>query len=332
MEKQELRQKLVAAMVSDADKLFDFKLALMDREIAEGWGGFHAEAIWFAENVPPPLINDVGREIAIAGIAYNLISNCPELHASQGICDPWERLDQSSNRPEYINFRDVSALDFYSGESSLSERALFVSRIRKQFSEAFDRDMDDEIGRMRKRKLIESQKWCRHTPPFHIHYDHEENARNVLGRSDEEAGENSAETHITFVIPSKTPDLILRLMAEMAPDFPFCARLSSSHRLVFGSHDKDKAWWAVVFEPSAGFFLPNPALMLLGPNSMNRWEDEDIFFRDILIPYHGELPYANRGMEIFLLYILSRYRRLIYFYQQYLDVTCGEEDGRSAVR
>jgi len=58
--------------VRHAGALWEERLALLAQESAEGWEACHAQALWIHANVPPPLVNDMGRQYSVEKLKMDL--------------------------------------------------------------------------------------------------------------------------------------------------------------------------------------------------------------------------------------------------------------------
>jgi hypothetical protein len=116
------------------------------------------------------------------------------------------------------------------------------------------------------------------------------------------------------------PDWNLRLMAAMAPDFPYDPALSKPSRLAFVQEGDGPLAWALLIDKtdrSPDYRYP-PQLILVDRARTNKLKDEHILFANPVKPRfftHGKGP---RSLETELLFHLPRSRRLIEFFEPFV--------------
>ena len=317
----------------DAGKLFDFQLALMELEVGEGWRAFHTQEILFKEQLPPPLINELGRQYAIERLRVDIWENLgPQVFSYDSpLLTEWR--EHPETLKEYRNFLHVGALDtsgaFTPDPLDHTANAVLRQRIEtehKHWMYELEAKLNDEyveasaqgvltppligwelepatpIRDMSKALVDDTQYW---------RAVHQERWR-VAGNANE---------FKAFI----KPDENLRLMAAMAPDFPYAAHLSTGKRLVFVQQGDGPLAWALMIDKTDGSttYRRPPKLILISRTQTKKLKDADILYMSVVGKWFVSYNHGARCIETELLFHLPRSRSLIAFYapfvQQALD-------------
>ncbi|GGX86214.1 hypothetical protein GCM10007386_16260 [Pseudoduganella dura] len=117
------------------------------------------------------------------------------------------------------------------------------------------------------------------------------------------------------------PEWNLKLMAELAPDFPYAASLSTSKRLVFLEEGTSRLAWALMIDKTDGgtTYRYPPQLILIDRGQSKKLKDEDIIFKNVLGERFQSQLVGPRCIETELLFHLPRSRRLIEFYSPFVE-------------
>jgi hypothetical protein len=80
------------------------------------------------------------------------------------------------------------------------------------------------------------------------------------------------------------PDFSLKLMAELAPDFPYDAKLSTPSRLVFLQAGASQVAWALIIEKAGGAveYRYPPRLILCMRGHGKRLKEKDVLFNNVI--------------------------------------------------
>lgn len=300
-------------------ELFDFKLKLIDCEIAEGWYYFHAETLWFRENMPAPHINETGRKFACEGLSRILRVRYGDIGMDSPAAYREGVSCLGSEPSNYKNFLDVSELDIFGRNPTDAWLDDLLERIVHEYVETRSRHPIHEMAKNKIIWLVESGRWAFRTSPFHIVQNEgmpiERNPEKDLKEDSRYWSAFYKIISVNLIIQNDSPDLVLRLMGEIGQDFHFDIKMSSKTRLVFKGKIFFDFVWAITFEKSGDYFNQVPKLLLLKSSEGAKWSNDTVVFQDVLSRFHDFYAYADRSMEIFLLYVLPRYRRLIGFYE-----------------
>lgn len=315
----EPQDKIREVMTRKVAELFDFKLDLIEREIAEGWYYFHSETLWFRENIPAPLINETGRKSACEGLKGILRQQYGDIGMDSPAAYREGLVPLEEEARNYRNFLDVSELDFFGRNPTEAWLDDLLEQIVDEYVETRSRHPIHEMAKNKIMWMIESGRWAFRTCPFHIVQNEilpiERTSEKILKDDGKYWSAFYNSISVNLIIQNDSPDLVLRLMADIAPDFNFNIKMSSKARLVFEGNAFFGFVWAIVFEKSGDYFNQLPKLLLLKSSDCAKWRDDAVVFQDVLSRFHDFYAYADRSMEIFLLYVLPRYRRLINFYE-----------------
>ena len=315
------------AMVSDAaDEVLTFSLSLIERDIAESWRCFHADIVWAKEKLPPPLINELGRQYECEQLRTALYQRPGEVRTQYS--SPF--LDDFFNDATCREgFRDLLSLGVY----ALPESTVGYDPVARQVLDAIPESADDhpryDIGLKRHEWKIEASHKGTLTPPLMgIVSAPPVPVRNPAVPLARDYLYWQAFYHRTFVPVAdpalmhvgRKPDCILGLMGQLAPDFPYAAELSTTKRLVFAGAAAAPVRWALIIEKASGSpdYRVAPRLVLIAAALKKKLKDKDILFTNPVGDFYGDNS-SPRAVEIELLFHLPRARRLIAFYTPYVD-------------
>ncbi len=322
---------------NDADKLFEFQLALMEREIAEGWRVFYAKEILFKEVLPAPLINEVGKLYAVEQLR----------------CEIWRDLDQMAWRgfgQIGSNYRSTLLTHWSEHPEILKEYRNFLHVGALDTSGAFTPDPLDHTANAVLRQRIETE---------HKHWMHELEAKlndwyvevaahgvltPPLVVRELEPATPLRDMSIALVDDTQywravhqgrwrvalnanefkaftKPDENVRLMAAMAPDFPYAADLSTGKRLVFVQQGDGPLAWALMIDKTDGSttYRRPPKLILISRTQTKKLKDADILYMSVVGKWFVSYNNGARCIETELLFHLPRSRSLIAFYAPFVQ-------------
>ncbi|RYE78368.1 MAG: hypothetical protein EOO80_08760 [Oxalobacteraceae bacterium] len=317
--------------------MFDFQLALMEREIDEGWRVFYAKEILFKEVLPAPLINEVGKLYAVEQLRCEIWRDLDEM-AWRGFGQTGSNyrsplLTHWSEHPEtlkeYRNFLHVGALDT-SGAFTPDPLDHTANAVLRQRIETEHKHWMYELEAITNDWYVEASAQGVLTPPL-IGWDlapatpirdmsealvddtqywravHQERWR-VAGNANE------------FKAFTK-PDENLRLMAALAPDFPYAAHLSTGKRLVFVRQGDAPLAWALMVDKTDGSttYRYPPKLILISRTQTKKLKDADILYMNVIGKSFVSHIDGARCLETELLFHLPRSRRLIAFYAPFVQ-------------
>jgi hypothetical protein len=312
------RDALLKTLSEHADALWDKRLALLDQESAEGWGCFHAQALWIRANVPPALVNDMGRQYGIEGLKVDLWQEPSTEFPYSALCPPsryrsefiLDVIEQPPPWKGYRNFLELGAIAHSSAESMCFDPVVaeVVEALRAQ-----GRIARDEIARDREAGWQAVLQQGRHTP-----------APLLLEREpDDPFARYGLPKRVTEFSALQSPDWTLWLMQQLAPDFPHAIALSMKKSLLFLKPIDDQLAWAVAVERGGRGnmfrFSSSPALSLVWRKDPTGRRPPPLIYLDVLHGFHGLSTSWPREIEMQLTYHLQRFRRLIEFYQPFVD-------------
>lgn len=323
MPKNQFRRRFQHILRARVKELLDFKIQLAEVEMAEGWHCFYAREVWLKDNLPPPLINDIGRKFALEFLLEQLSCQFDEVGDRYFSDFRRELFETKGANTSYRNYLDVGEVSFnwvlLDGEI-LDKTAYEVFR---NSVKNFHRHPFFEIQRNAERWKLEVQEWASLTSPFML----SGNERQPLIRDESLPLLMDIEYWKRYyddgfivgsVLQNDRSDPIIKMMVELARDFPLSKSMCSKNRLVFSGYRTRDFTWCIVFERVGGYFLFPPTLLLVEASNEVSWSN-NIIFRDVLRQHIGANLKSGRGDEIFLLYVLPRYRRLINFYQSFIN-------------
>ena len=313
----------------DACKLFDFQLALMEREIGEGWRAFYAQEILFKQHLPPPLINELGRQYAIECLRVQIGDNVgPQVSSDRSpLLTKWR--EHPETLAGYRNFVNVGELDTGAAPTpnplDWTANDLLRQRIEKDHKHWW---YESRVNMMA--WYLELSAHATLTPPLLIWESESDTpVRNMTVALADDRGywkavyqerRRVAMNADEFKAFTK-PDENLRLMAALAPDFPYAAHLSSAKRLVFVQQGEGALAWALMIDKTDGSttYRYPPKLILISREQTKKLKDDDILFQNVIGKWFVSHIYGARCLETELLFHLPRSRRLIEFYAPYVQ-------------
>jgi len=322
-------------MVESVARLTDFQITLMEQEIAEGWRGFYARAIWLKENLPPPLINEQGM-----GFLHELMRErimCLGAHDSPDY-DPMPQLQFIADvdaRAGYRNYLHTGSLATDGDVSAISLFDHVAHQVVVDMVEREHRHMFFEVRRNRDDWILEASHGAKYTPPF-ICYERERQpaVRNpdvslledgLYWRNYYSGGIGVAFEPEAFM----KPDWFVRLMGVLGADFQYSEKLSTARRLVFVRQpETEELTWAVLIEKNGFPTFELPPKLVLIPAGLNRkFRQSDILYLDVSITHLVTMASAPRSIETQLRYFLPRFRRMIEFYAPFVEHTVAALKG-----
>ena len=304
-------------MPAHAERIVDFQLALMDDDIARGWRYFYAKELWFRDNLPPPLINDVGR----ADFLHAYIRMLEGDLSARFVRDA---------PPGYRNYIDVGTLSIQRfGDHAIQVRDAVADEVTWNYLLEERRHMWYEAEANFNDWYREASFQCTLTPPLM----YQENAPTTPERDLEcelhadakywravHAASHTQVANGELFLASRKPEWTLRLMAQLATDFVFDQTLSSSKRLVFPQPGSANRRWAIVIEKrddAPDFSFP-PQLALFAHQPGKRWSAANVLFQHVEIFYRSMLPREPREIEMQLRWSLPRLQKLVALYDDIL--------------
>jgi hypothetical protein len=330
-------QDLRAALSDDAAMLFDFQLQLMTREIAEGWKAFHAQAVLFKEILPDPLINELGRQHAVENLRCEIWRERDQMvwvgFGQLGSQYRSSLLTQWSEHPEtlagYRNFLNVGELDTGAAPTPDPLDRTANDVLRQRIEKDHKHWWYESRVNMRA-WYLELSAHATLTPPLLLWEPEAETpVRDMTVALADDRGYWKAvyQQHRRMVMNANEfkaftkPDGNRRLMAALAPDFPYAAHLSTAKRLVFVQQGEGPLAWALMIDKTDGSttYRYPPKLILISREQTKKLKDDDILFRNVIGTWFVSYTSGARCLEIELLFHLPRSRRLIEFYEPYVQ-------------
>lgn len=308
MDTKQLRDEVSGLVAASADKLAAFQEELMDREIAEGWRCFYARQLWLREALPEPLVNEAGRRYMVEAYRQRILQA--------------EAPDYAAPCAGYRNYLETGVLDIENPMGSGDALDAVANDTVNSLAAGLQRHMAREVQANATKWLKEAGERATLTPPFML--SHLELGPAVRDASVPPAEDTAYwralywDSEVVVADPQVVlnPDWTLRLMAALAPDFPYNAALSTAKRLVFAAPGDTALRWAVMIEKPDGapdFHYP-PSLLLVPGSHTKKLKDSDIVFKDVPLTWLYAIVYDARSIELQLRYFLERYRRLAGFY------------------
>lgn len=312
-------------LLHDADRLLDQWLALIEHDIEDGWRAFYAREVWMREHLPAPLINGLGRALMVEQLRQKIRTNGEPLPADDLAL--LHTISQQEGTTDYRNYLQVGLL-------SLQERAapldLVADATAMRLLETAHRHAEFEIRRNQSNWYLQSTARCTLTPPL-ITVPSE--GRPAV-RDDSKPLALDTRYWWNLYEPDHrvaldcdnngmfTPEVILALMADLAPDFPCATALSTAKRLVFMQTGDSALAWVIMIDKTDGgrtFRFP-PALVLVDRALGNKLKDHHVLFRDVLTRhYYSDAISGQAAMELELRFHVTRLRRLIDVYRPYIE-------------
>ncbi len=310
------RDRLLQLLSENAEALWDKKLALLDQESAEGWECFHTQPLWIRANVPPPLINEMGRRYGVEKLKCALAMDhdtefpyshrvSPSRYESTFIR---ELFDQAMPWKNYRNFLEPGDFATPGGSSCFDPVVGEVSAMLR----AQGRDAFHEISRDREIGWQAALQQGRHT------------AEQLLIERE------PSDPFARYGIPQRvrefsalqSPEWTIWLMHQLAPEFRHASALSPKKSLLFLKPvDDDLAWAVAIDRGGQGNLLRfPPALSLVWRKDPTGRRRPPAIFLDVLADFEGLSTSWPREIEMQLTYHLQRFRRLTEFYQPFVDL------------
>jgi hypothetical protein len=329
-------QDLRAALSDDAAMLFDFQLQLMTREIAEGWKAFHAQAVLFKEILPDPLINELGRQHAVENLRCEIWRDRDQMvwvgFGQLGSQYRSSLLTQWSEHPEtlaeYRNFLHVGELDTGAAPTpnplDRIANAVLRDRIETDNQHWWYKTQADTTD-----WYVEAAAQGVLTPPLMVRELEPATPVRDMSVALADDGPYWKAVHqarwrrvmnaTEFAVFTK-PDENLRLMAALAPDFPYAPGLSTGKRLIFVQEGERALAWALMVDKTDGSttYRYPPKLILISREQTKKLKDDDIIFHNVIGTWFVSYTSGARCLETELLFHLPRSRRLIEFYEPYV--------------
>ena len=324
-------------MSDDAGKLFDFQVQLMKREIAEGWKAFYAQAVLFEQILPAPLINELGRQYAVEHLRCEIWRDSDQM-AWRGFGQVGSQyrsslLTQWSEHPEslagYRNFLHVGELDTGAAPTpnplDCTANAVLRGRIETDNQHWWYQTQADTTD-----WYVEAAAQGVLTPPLMVRELAPATPVRDMSVDLADDGPYWKAVHqarwrqimnATQFAAFTKPDENLRLMAALAPDFPYAAHLSSAKRLVFVQQGEGALAWALMIDKTDGSttYRYPPKLILISREQAKKLKDDDILYTNVIGKSFVSHIYGARCLETELLFHLPRSRRLIEFYAPYVQ-------------
>jgi hypothetical protein len=322
LDTKQLRDEVSGLVAASADKLAAFQEELMDSEIAEGWRCFYARQLWLREALPEPLINEAGRRYMVEAYRQRILLAVEPDYAAHDFSF-LERFEaDAALRAGYRNYLETGVLDIENPMGSGGALDTVANDTVNSLAAGLQRHMAKEVQANAARWLKEASERATLTPPSML-------SQMELGPAVRDASVPPAEdtaywralywdSEVVVADPQVVlnPDWTLRLMAALAPDFPYNAALSTAKRLVFAAPGDTALRWAVMIEKPDGApdFRYPPSLLLVPGAQTKKLKDSDIVFKDVPLTWLYAIVYDARSIELQLRYFLERCRRLAGFY------------------
>ena len=323
MQQADFATRLRATLTASAAALFDAWLALMEQEIAEGWSAFYARELWLRDQLPPPLINEAGRAYMIEELRRRLQLRFGEAWL------PDAPAAAPAGTQAYRNYLETGQLSVFH-RSSAAPWDLTADAVATRLLDTEQRHAAFEIARNELNWYVAACEQCTLTPPLLLWP--KEALPAVRDQSVPLAYDNSywwalCQPEHRIVLDGDhngmlTPAVNLALMAELAPDFPYSAALSSAKRLVFVQQGDSPQAWAVLIDKTDGaaMFRYPPQLILIDRAAGKKLKDAQVLFHSVIGKrFFTQALMGQRAMELELRFHLPRMRRLIAIYQPYVE-------------
>lgn len=326
-ERERFETCLRTQLSEQAGRLFDFRLELMEQEIAEGWRCMYAQAVLFRKLLPEPLINELGRQYELERLREEIWRPFNQLHSNyhSELLHDWRH--HPEHRAGYRNYLDVGELEGFAGNPP--------DPYDRTACDILTRRIEQDTAHWKHETRANADDWfldasfrCMLTPPF-IGFPTEDDPPPDPAVRHDNPGQYWRAVHrsrytLPFIAadyPAFTkPDWNLRLMAEMAPDFAYDPALSKTSRLVFVQQGESRLAWALLIDKTYGSpdYRYPPQLILLDRARRNKLKDEHVLFANPIKPRFYADAKALRSLETQLLFHLPRSRRLIAFFEPFV--------------
>lgn len=313
-----------------APALCAFRLEQMDRALAEGWRCFYVQPTWVRENTPAPHLNDLGRRYMEAEFITALHTEPGKVVSDQPAPFLSAFFDNEATRASYRNLFALGTLDVEQYRESGAALDQTVNDCANRLLHEQDRHAAHEWRYNRAVWYVEALAKGTLTPPAMVYQLAAPTpVRDPALPIEEDSKYWHAKYFVAMPLASdyaanrdvmSKPDCTLALMAQLAPDFPYAAQMSTIQRLVFVQEgDSALAWAIVIGKPSgAGEYSYPPRLVLIARSQARKLQDKHILFADIMPQDSVCTPMSPREVEIAILYYVPRLRRLIDFYQPFV--------------
>ena len=299
--------------------LHDFELNLIDSEIADGWQCFHPYEAWMKEVLPLPLVNDMGKKFNCEGMREKLSSQYEELGSRYISAFQYELLTAPDKATEYRNYLSPGGAAFQwasidGGMLDHTAEKIFHTLVNVHHRHAYH-----EVRHKAKIWLLEAQIWGTMTPPICTSWNDVQppvrdealslNYDTAYWRNFYDDGQS-----IVSITYSNNPEWTRRMMASIAPDFPYSDGLSSKKRLVFKKKEVNGLSWAVVFDWDGYEFSFPPSLVLID-GWRKKWDDDISIYKNMVLERSYMQFKSMRSGELCLLCCIPRFRKLEGFYE-----------------
>lgn len=222
-------QDIQTALASrfNADAAVDFQIQLMEQEIAQGWCSYYAAPLWFKQQLPPPLINELGRKHMACW--YNI------WYAKDKVDEEFmdrmlHHLDPALHH-NYRNYLDPIDLNHAEERPYGKRSTYFVDRAIEALAETAwltpEGSIDQRIGDLRDRF-----------------------AKEEVTRADAVYSQIDIEQYYypvkEYIVPPA--EMIQKLMPLIAPSWQHVPAMSKKRRLVYARPFLDGWSWALVLD------------------------------------------------------------------------------------
>jgi hypothetical protein len=331
----EFQSAFLDILAKNVAALLDARLDLMERELEYGWRCYHPREVWFKENLPPPPLNEPGKRYMREKLLVEIYRDPQSAHfnhpgelESSYTSEFLQEFSTSARaRAGYRNFLDVGVLDAEANEyCPPAPFDLVANEVTSDLLKA-NRHHLREIADIHYIGRYAVRQWATRTPPYHVYgQDKFTGVRNEELPLAQDRGYWDGVYARDWGFLGEAVGLldaswILKLMAELAPEFPYCAALSTRARMVFMREGGAPVAWAMIVEKIAGFpeFNFPPPLVLCPRGLARKYKHGDTLFNNPLrVDVNMMSDRAPRDVELHLLYLLPRYRRLIEFYEPFV--------------
>lgn len=318
----ELRDEVSGLVAASADKLAAFQVELMDQEIAAGWHCFYARQLWLREALPLPLVNEAGRRYMVEAYRQRILLAVEPDYAAHDFSFLEGFAADPALRAGYRNYLETGVLDIENPMGTSAALDVVANDTVNSLAAGLQRHMAREVQANATKWLKEVGQRATLTPPSLLStMELGPAVRNPSLPPAEDSAYWRAfywDSAVVVADPQVVlkPDWTLKLMAALAPDFPYSAELSTAKRLVFAAPGDTALRWAVMIEKPDGApdFRYPPSLLLVPGSQRKKLKDSDIVFKDVPLTWLYAIVHDARGIELQLRYFLARYRRLVGFY------------------
>jgi hypothetical protein len=327
--------KLNTLLSDKADHLFDFSVQLMEREISEGWRAFYAWEILLSKHLPAPLINELGKQHAVENLRLRIWTprgeHCSS-YRSELLSKCYEDRKVLATYRNYLNVGNLAKRAEPSVALDQTAHAVMWNRV------------EANEGHWRYENMANANDWyveatgrATLTPPL-LGFRKEDITPirdpdlSLVDDTDYWRAVHLPEWSLVADIADFPayikPEWNLKLMAALAPDFPYAAALSTAKRLVFVQEGTSVLAWALMIDKTDGSttYRYPPQLVLIDRNHSKKLKDENIIFTNALGERFQSQTVGPRCMETELLFHLPRSRRLIEFYAPFVEEACAASD------